>query len=541
MATHARTRRLILPTVAVLAAPLAATSVLAQVPDPARTPPAPVTRQEYAARRDRLAAEMADGSMLLLLGSTEPPVDEHEFVQNPPFQYLTGITEPGAALVMYRRGADMRAVLFVRPFDPALEVWNGARLGAERAAALSGVAAREIDGLPALVDTLIRSGVQRVHTVSHFAEDAAPTGAPSPELQLLDSLAVGRLVVLAPGLPERASDVAGQSVRRDGGPPILADPLDPALNRLRGRKSPAELDLLRRAILITSLAHLEAMRSVEPGMGEFEIQALIEATFRRHGANGRAFASIVASGPNSTTLHYQTASGFMDAGGTVVMDIGASYRGYAADITRTVPVDGRFSPEQREIYDLVLAAQKAVEEEARPGVTLEQLNGTARRVLAAGLARLGLIESDTARYDCSLPSQGVQRCPQSFMYYMHGVTHGIGLNVHDPAGASGGLAQGSAITIEPGIYVRAAVLEELPDTPGNRTLAARLRNRVARYRNIGVRIEDDYFVTADGVERVSAGAPREVAEIEALMGERGPANEGRRPELLEWYRASEPR
>ncbi|HEX5724998.1 MAG TPA: M24 family metallopeptidase, partial [Longimicrobiaceae bacterium] len=314
------------------------------------------------------------------------------------------------------------------------------------------------------------------------------------------------------------------------------------LNRLRGTKSPAELDLLRRAIEITSFAHLDAMRTVEPGMNEFEVQALIEYTFRRHGADGRAFPSIVGSGPNATTLHYQDASRFMQPGETVVMDIGASYRGYAADVTRTVPVSGRFTPEQRQVYEIVLAAQKAAEAQVRPGVTLQAISQTASRVVAEGLARLGLIESPTATYDCLLPGGGRGTCPQSFLYYMHGLGHGIGLNVHDPEAAYfGAFAAGSAFTIEPGIYVRADVLDVLPDTPGNRALAAKLRPAVERYRDIGVRIEDDYFVTAGGVERISAGAPREIAEIERLMAEEGTGNRGRRPEVVEWYRQTEPR
>jgi Xaa-Pro aminopeptidase len=318
--------------------------------------------------------------------------------------------------------------------------------------------------------------------------------------------------------------------------------LTPALNRLRGTKSPAELAMLRRAIEITSLAHQDAMRSLEPGMNEFEIQGLVEYTFRRHGADGRAFPSIVGSGPNSTTLHYQDASRFMQAGETVVMDIGASYRGYAADVTRTVPVSGRFTPEQRQIYEIVLAAQKAAEEQARPGATLQALSQTAARILADGLARLGLIESPTATYDCRLPGGNVQRCPQFFMYYMHGLGHGIGLNVHDPEAAYfGPFAVGSAFTLEPGIYVRSDVLDVLPDTPGNREMAGKLRAAVQRYRDIGVRIEDDYFITATGAERVSTGSPREVAEIERLMAEQGTGNRGRRPDIVEWYRQTEPR
>ena len=229
----------------------------------------------------------------------------------------------------------------------------------------------------------------------------------------------------------------------------------------------------------------------------------------------------------------------MQAGDVLVMDIGASYDGYAADVTRTVPVNGRFSPEQRQVYEIVLAAQRAAEERAGLGVTMGQMSQTASAVLAAGLARLGLIESADARFDCLTPAGTTRECAQLNLYYMHGLGHGIGLDVHDPDMAySTGMVPGSAFTIEPGIYVRADVLDYLPDTPRNRQMAERIRAATERYRNIGVRIEDSYLVTADGVERISAGAPREIAEIEALMARESLWNRERRPEVVEWYRGT---
>jgi Xaa-Pro aminopeptidase len=244
----------------------------------------------------------------------------------------------------------------------------------------------------------------------------------------------------------------------------------------------------------------------------------------------------VGSGPNSTTLHYRAADRYMQDGEMLVMDIGSSFNGYAADVTRTVPVNGRFSPEQRAIYEIVLAAQKAAEEQARVGSSMARLNQAATRTIAQGLARLGLIESPQATYDCE---RGGGQCPQVAMFYMHGLGHGIGLDVHDPDATT--FANGSAFTIEPGIYVRADVLDYLPDTPRNRQLIARLRPLIARYRNIGVRIEDDYFVTGGRVERVTAGAPREIDEIEALMAMESSWNRERRPEMVEWYRGVTPR
>jgi Xaa-Pro aminopeptidase len=245
----------------------------------------------------------------------------------------------------------------------------------------------------------------------------------------------------------------------------------------------------------------------------------------------------VGSGPNSTTLHYNADDRFIGINDMVVMDIGASYKGYAADVTRTVPASGHFSTTQRDIYTLVRDAQTAAERQAVPGAQSRLMGDSAEAVLARGLARLGLIESPAATYDCSAgPSP--RQCPQYRLYYMHGLGHGIGLEVHDPEQFyyTAKLAPGSAFTIEPGIYVREHVLEEMPDTPRNREIASRLRSHVDLYKNVGVRIEDDYAVTDRGIEWLSH-APREIAELEALMreGTVGPAKRDR--EMVDRYRA----
>ncbi|HEX5726861.1 MAG TPA: Xaa-Pro aminopeptidase, partial [Longimicrobiaceae bacterium] len=484
---------------------------------PATPSPAPISREEHARRRAALAQRMGDG-VLVVLGAGEPEADYMTFAQNSPFRYLTGVTEPGAALVVEKRGGSVRELLFVLPRNPAREVWEGARLGAERAQALTGIPARTADRLEPTLDSLLAGG-RTLHTVSPLTSDGSSSEWLRPDQQF-----AARLAARHPGTRIQS--------------------LDAALFAIRAVKTPAELDLLRRAIYITLLAQREAMRAVEPGMNEFEVHALIEGTFRRHGAERPGFGSIVGSGPNSTTLHYRAADRFMQAGETLVMDIGASYRGYTADVTRTVPVSGRFSPAQREIYALVLEAQKAAEREARPGASLGALGRTAARVLAEGLARLGLIERADATYDCGEAGRP-RTCPQYVLYYMHGLGHGIGLDVHDPEasyGAYGGAFKvGSAFTIEPGIYVRADVLDYLADTPANRALIQRIRPAVEKYRNIGVRIEDDYFITDRGVERVSEGAPREIAEIEALMARESHWLRERRPGVVEWYRGTQPR
>ncbi|MGI9179828.1 MAG: aminopeptidase P family protein [Longimicrobiaceae bacterium] len=484
---------------------------------PQTTTPAPIGREEYARRRSQLAAGMQDG-VLVVLGSEEPELDYLPYAQNAPFRYLTGVTEAGAALVMVKSGATVQEHLFVLPRNPEREVWEGARLGTDGAQALTGIAAQTNDRLiPTLESRLPQH--RTLYTVTPLPTDAGFPNTLSREQQIVSGL-----------------------VARHPGTRVV--PVGEAMQRLRATKSPTELDLIRRAVHISVLAHREAMRTTQPGMNEFEIHALVEYFFRRYGAERPAYGSIVGSGPNSTTLHYREADRFMNADEVLLMDVGAAYRGYAADVTRTIPVSGRFSPDQRAIYEVVLAAQKAAEAQVRVGATWAELNQAAERELAQGLARLGLIESPTATYRCESARFG-NECPQYRTYYMHGLGHGVGLNVHDPDLSypigGGAFGVGSAFTLEPGIYVRADALDFLPDTPENRAMIQRLRPAVQRYQNIGVRIEDVYLITDRGVERASEGAPREIAEIEALMAQESTYARDRRPELVEWYRATTPR
>lgn len=472
--------------------------------------PTPITAAEYARRRAALARELADG-VLFVPGAPAPLQDYLPFFQEPNFRYLTGLTEPDAALVIDARDGRTTEYLFVPPRNPEREVWEGARLGPERAAELTGMRAATADRLVPLLDSLL-SGGGRLYTTETVADSGDPLAVRSPTQQ-----AVARIATRQP-------DVRVVSAA-------------PEIRRLRAEKSPAELDRIRRAVEITVLAHRAAMRTLEPGMNEFELQALIEYTFRRYGAERPAFATIVGSGPNATTLHYNADDRFIDDGAVVVMDIGAAYAGYAADVTRTVPVSGRFSDDQRAIYEIVLAAQKAAERRARPGATWPQLNAAAREELASGLARLGLIEAPDATYDCGTANTR-RDCSQYSLFYLHGLGHGIGLDVHDPDVADyEPFRPGSAFTIEPGLYVRADALEYLPETERNRAMIEQLRPAVERYRNIGVRIEDDFMVTDAGVERISVGAPREIDEIEALMRLPPAAGDPRRGEIVEWYRA----
>ncbi|GAC1695074.1 MAG: aminopeptidase P N-terminal domain-containing protein [Gemmatimonadaceae bacterium] len=452
--------------------------------------PAAITRAEYDSRRAALAAEVRDGA-ILALGGREPAQDYLSFYQTPSFDYLTGFHEPNAALLMVKTGERVAATLFVQAKNPAREVWTGPRLGAGGATALTGLAADDVAHLRAILDSLLAAG-RPLHIIADLGtEEMLGIAAKSPDAQLISAL-------------------------RTAHPGAVIEDINPAVLRLRGRKSAAELAHIRRAVEITVAAQREAFKTVAPGRNEYEVQAAIDYTFRRNGAERPSFATIVGSGANATTLHYNANDRTMQARDVVVMDIGASVRGYAADVTRTVPVGGTFTPAQRQIYTIVRAAQAAGERQARVGTVAARMEDSARVTLSEGLAKLGLIDAPAATYDCD--ESATRSCPQYRLYYMHGLGHGIGLEVHDPDQYyfTKAIAAGSAFTIEPGIYVRSNLLEILPRTPRNDSLVNRLRAILPRYAGIGVRIEDDYIATESGVEWVSR-VPREADEIEQLM------------------------
>ena len=496
---HAAGSRLCLGLITIVALFAFTTDLPAQIPD-----------SEYGARRLALAASVRNG-IVVALGAPEPELDYIGFNQSSSFIYLTGFLEPGAALVMVVKNGAISGtpMLFVQPSDPSEEVWTGHRLGVKNVSASLGLDGRAAGSLDMVIDSIMTAynslPLEVVGNYMHGEDTQSP-----------DDQKIADILERHPGAVAKSANIA--------------------VERLRQVKSAAELNFIRRAVNITVGSERDAMRFIKPGVNEFEVQALIEYDFRRNGADRPSFSSIVGSGPNSTTLHYSADDRYIEPSDMVVMDIGASYRGYAADVTRSVPASGTFSPIQRDIYTAVRAAQAGAERAGKVNGSGGAMSDAANVSLDQSLTKLGLIEKPGATYDCDASGR---QCSQRSLYYMHSLGHGIGVDVHDPGASSaeGTLVPGSAFTIEPGVYVRANLLEILSNTPRNQAIIAKIRPAVQKYANIGVRIEDDYIVTPAGIEWISR-APREIPEIEAAMRETWTGPAPRDAATVEAYRST---
>lgn len=467
------------------------------------TPPGSAAAQiapaEYAARRDSLAARI-DSGIVVAFGGRTPVTDFGPFFQVPAFHYLTGYDYADAALVMVVRGGHAAATLFVTRSTPRRSLYYGAEPDSADLARDLRLPSRSGDDLVGALDSLAAGGLP-FYALRDFAD---------ADFARADSLTRGGQVLRALAARHPGLEV------RDGAPIV---------DRLRGRKSEDELALLRKAAEISVAGHRAAMRTIAPGLHEYDLQAAIEYTFRRMGSERPAYGSIVGSGPNGTQLHYMKDRRELHAGELVVIDAGAEYGGYAADVTRTLPVSGTFTPDQRALYQTVRDAQAAAERNSGPGRSVQAAQDSSLDVRARGLAKLGLIESADATFDPPWPADCVRQpraCRQVMLFAIHGISHGLGLAVHDPMQGyydERVFRPGDVFTIEPGIYVSTRLLDILPDTPKNRAFAAKVRAAVVRYQNTGVRIEDDYIVTPTGLEWITH-APREVAEVEAAIAQR---------------------
>lgn len=460
---------------------------------------AQIPTAEYAARRDSVAAHLGDG-VLLSYGSVEPMSDEADFHQLPSFEYLTGYERPNAVFVMaVRKGQITYKMLFEPPIDPRRALYDGFAPDSADLERRIGLGLRDVGQLRDVMDRLASRGTLWTVTDTH-----------SRDYRTTDSLSAERTFVQRFWAAN---------------PEVVVRSADAVLDSLVVVKSPAEIALLRKAVEISAQGEVAAMKAMHPGINESEIHALTDYTFRMAGASGASFRAIIGSGPNSTSYHYRANDRVMQAGEIVVMDMGALYEGYAGDVTRTIPVNGKYSADQAAIYTIVRSAQMAAEREAKPGAPVANGDNAIRAIMATELAKLGLTEGPDASFDP--PWADAARCErvpvvcsQAFLYMAHGPGHGIGLEVHDAGGYSysptGKFQLNEVFTIEPGIYISTALLDMLADTPKNRAFIAKVRPMVERYNHTGIRIEDDYLVTADGVEWLSK-APREMKEIEVVM------------------------
>ncbi len=465
---------------------------------PATPASAQIAREEYASRRAALAERIGDGVVVAFGGAT-PVTDFGPFHQLPAFRYLTGYEHANASLVMVVRGGRGQSTLFVARTAPRRALYYGEEPDSATLMTELGLASRDVGEFDRVVDSLAASELPFWSLRDFAAADFAAADSLTRGGQFMRTL---------------ASRHAGLVVRD----------AHPIVNQLRARKSETELDLLRTAAAISDAGHEELMKRIEPGMHEYDLQAILEYTFRRGGAERPAYGSIVGSGPLSLQLHYMKNRREMQPGEVVVIDAGAEYNGYAADVTRTLPVSGTFTAEQREVYRIVREAQAAAERNSKPGMSIAAALDSSVAVRARGLAALGVVEAADALFDPPWPAnceQAPASCRQVMLFAIHGITHGIGLEVHDPLQAyeDGIFKVGDAFTIEPGLYIAPKLLDILPDTRRNRSFAARVRAAVVRYANTGIRIEDSYVITERGLERISL-VPRDLEEVEALTRRR---------------------
>jgi len=439
-------------------------------------------RSEVAARRAALAKAIGEGAFVVM-AAPEPSISRHGYVPDQNYLYLTGLREAGGALLLRVRGGVGEAQLFVAEKEPAAEVWTGNRLGVEGARSETGLTAAPVSGLAAAVRAALRS------TDTLLVANDTSSGAPLGEL--LHELRASNAT-----LPTRS---AAQ-----------------AIGRLRAIKSARELELIRKAAELTLIGFDEAVAATAPGRYEYELEAALRAGYRRSGADGDGFPPIIASGDNATTLHYEANDSKLPDNGLVLMDVGASYHDYVADFTRTIPVSGRFSADQRAFYQIVLDAQTRAEAVAKSRANWATVNDSARHTLAVGLTRLGLIEAPDATYD-PLPGEQCPKgagggCLQYFLYYMHSVGHGVGLDVHDPMLPT--LAPGTVFMIEMAAYVRRNIDAIVGKTARNATFLSKTAAARAKYAGWGARLEDEFFSTPAGIELVTPW-PREPGEVEA--------------------------
>jgi len=428
----------------------------------------------YHKRRQELMKQMG-GGVAILKGAPEQirtNDTEYPYRQDSDFFYLTGYTEPGAACIIDPNNKEHPYRLLVLPQDPKKEVWTGWRLSFDETMAEYGAdKALDIAEFEAVALEAMKTSTKVYTNLNHDKNH---------QYKMLDLVGKVR-----------------KEVQRTGGGPEGLESVGSITHGMRLIKDDQEIELMQKAADISADAHVKAMQACKPGMYEYQLQAILESHFVHEGGSGPAYTSIVGAGDNATVLHYIKNRTEIADGDLILIDAAAEYDMYAADITRTFPANGKFSEAQKDIYQIVLKAQKAVVEASKPGVTFQELHDLDLRILVEGMIEIGLLEGTA---DECIEKATYQE------YFMHKTGHWLGLDVHDMGnymadGASIILKPGMTFTIEPGIYVNSK--SSAPE----------------KYRGIGIRIEDDILITETGNKNLTAGVPKEISEIEAVMNQ----------------------
>ena len=503
--------------------PVRAANDVSPPPNIRVTPPAPVFDDkdrlaELAQRRERVAQRVGPQSFMILF-STEPRVYtndvDYPYRQENNLYYLTGLKQKGATLVLLPGNTKTREILFMPRRNPLAETWTGHMYSPEEANQLSGI--REIwqsSEFEPFLKALRNRQPYRPKPEDILMSDQPATTTLSNDngyQALFDAAGKneGGLYLLMPGAAdsreykqeqrfaaEWAQTASGYSVKNAW----------PIFSQMRLVKSAMEQRLMQHAVDISIEAHQRAWAMAGTAKWEYEVDAIMAYTFKLRNADNWGYPDIVGCGPNATTLHYIESQGPVKSGDLLLMDVGAEYDHYSADVTRTFPVNGKFNPQQAKVYQIVYAAQEAVAAAAKPGAMLSDVNRAGTDVVKDGLLKLGLITDKNS-------------LQQSRVWFMHGTSHWLGMNVHDVGGPSK-IVPGVVFTNEPGIYVRPDALDQMPfgwkQEDWDKFKAA-VRPAFEKYKGIGVRIEDDLLITPEGVKWMTEGLPRKLSDVEDFI------------------------
>ena len=449
----------------------------------------------HQGRRDAIRAKLPNNSVAVFFASpVRNRANDVDFIyhQDPDLYYLTGYKEPHAILLVFKAnqtdqtGDNYNEIFFVQEKDSQAEMWTGRRLGDQGVKNVLAIQntfnGNEFDKYKIDFSTFDKV------LFYDFQNDVRDNPRDPSDLFSLISQFKAKA-----GYQSAASTLGTEPQKNN----LDVNGLNVIMSELRGIKTPEELDLIRKAVFISTVGQVEVMKAMKPGLSETEIQGIHEFVFKKYGSEYEGYPSIVGAGNNGCILHYiENHKPEIDSDEMILMDLGAEYHGYTADVTRTIPIDGKFSPEEKAIYDLVYRAQEEAIQLAKPGISFAELGKLAKDIINQGLVDLGIIENTNTKH----------------LYYPHGLAHHIGLDVHDK-GTYANLEENMVITVEPGIYI--------PD--GSQC--------DKKWWGIAVRIEDDILITKDGSELLSSFAPRTTEEIEALMKQPSPLEQFALPEL----------